>query len=195
MGLVLSTQGTWRMPHIEWHFDKGTGVPYYCEVLGARVAEVEVDGRTGDTRVLHICAAHDGGRVIFPQGALGQMYGGIAQGLGYGLFEEMNFHQGYPQSLNFDGYLIPTALDIPPVEGTFIEMPFAEGPYGAKNMAEPLMIAAAPAVGNAIFQATGRRVRSTPLTMERVLLGHALAPGGAVQQCRTVLGVPAQPGG
>jgi CO/xanthine dehydrogenase Mo-binding subunit len=188
MGLVLSTQGTWRMPKFEWHFETGTGVPYYCYVFGAQVAEVEVDVRTGDTRVLQMWAAHDGGRIIFPQGALGQMYGGIAQGLGYGLLEEMNFHQGYPQSLNFDGYLIPTALDLPPVEGTFIEMPFAEGPYGAKNMAEPLMIAAAPAVGNAIFQATGRRLRSIPLTMERVLLGHALAPGGAVQQCRAVVG-------
>jgi CO/xanthine dehydrogenase Mo-binding subunit len=191
MGLVLSTQGTWSMPKFEWHFDKGTGTPYYCYVFGAQVAEVEVDVRTGDTRVLHMWAAHDGGRVVFPQGALGQMYGGIAQGLGYGLLEEMTFHQGYPQSLNFDGYLIPTALDVPPVEGTFIEMPFAEGPYGAKNMAEPLMIAAAPAVGNAIFQATGQRSRSLPLTMERVLLGHALAPGGAVEQCRVVLGAKA----
>ncbi len=186
MGLVLSTQGTWHMPHIEWHFDKGVGVPYYCYVFGAQVAEVEVDSRTGDTRVLHVWAAHDGGRVIFPQGAVGQMYGGIAQGLGYAHLEEMNFHQGYPQSLNFDGYLIPTALDVPPVEGTFIEVPFAEGPYGAKNMAEPLLIAAAPAVANAITQATGRRVRTLPLTIERVLLGHGLAPGGAVEQCRLV---------
>jgi len=187
MGLVLSTQGRWRMPPFEWHFSTGTGVPYYCYVFGAQVAEVEVDTRTGDLQVLHLWAAHDGGRVVFPQGAQGQMYGGIAQGLGYAHLEEMSFHQGYPQSLNFDGYLIPTALDVPPVEGTFIEVPFAEGPYGAKNMAEPLMIAAAPALANALFQATGQRLRSLPLTMERVLLGHALAPGGAVDQCRVVL--------
>jgi CO/xanthine dehydrogenase Mo-binding subunit len=188
MGLVLSTQGTWHMPQIEWHFDKGTGVPYYCYVFGAQVVEVEVDMRTGDSQVLRVWAAHDGGQVVFPQGAMGQMYGGIAQGLGYARLEEMTFHQGYPQSLNYDGYLIPTALDMPPVEATFIEMPLAEGPYGAKNMAEPLLIAAAPAVANAIFQATGRRSRALPLTIEQVLLGHALSSGGAVEQCRRVAG-------
>jgi CO/xanthine dehydrogenase Mo-binding subunit len=74
------------------------------------------------------------------------------------------------------------------VEATFIEMPLAEGPYGAKNMAEPLLIAAAPAVANAIFQATGRRSRALPLTIEQVLLGHALSSGGAVEQCRRVAG-------
>jgi CO/xanthine dehydrogenase Mo-binding subunit len=120
------------------------------------------------------------------------MYGGIAQGLGYARLEDMTFQNGYPQSLNFDGYLIPTALDIPPVEATFIEVPFAEGPYGAKNMAEPLLIAAAPAVANAIFQATGQRLRALPMTMERVLLGHALTPSGAEQQCRVVLGARPQ---
>ncbi len=116
------------------------------------------------------------------------MIGGIAQGLGYALLEEMNFHQGYPQSLNFDGYLIPTALDMPPVEGAFIETRFPEGPYGAKNMAEPLMIAAVPAIANAIFDATGVRHRAIPITIEQALLGHPLSPGGAEQQCRVVLG-------
>ena len=188
MGLVLSTRGTWNMPHIEWHFDKGTGIPYYCYVFGAQVAEVQVDTRTGEVQVERIWAAHDGGKVIFPQGAEGQMVGGIAQGLGYALLEEMNFHQGYPQSLNFDGYLIPTALDMPPVEGTFIETAFPEGPYGAKNMAEPLMIAAAPAIANAVFHATGMRHHAIPITIEQALLGHPLSPGGAEQQCRVALG-------
>jgi CO/xanthine dehydrogenase Mo-binding subunit len=191
MGLVLSARGTWHMPHIEWHFDRGTGVPYYTYVFGAQVAEVEVDVRTGQTRVVQVWAAHDGGKVIFPQGAAGQMNGGVAQGLGYALLEEMAFHQGYPQSLNYDGYLIPTALDVPPVAGRFIETSFPEGPYGAKNMAEPLLIAAAPAIANAIFNATGGRHRTIPLTLEQVLLGHGLATGGAVEQCRRIAGGPA----
>jgi len=189
MGLVLSAHGTWHMPHIDWHFETGTGVPYYAYVFGAQVADVEVDTRTGQTRVVQVWAAHDGGQVIFPQGAVGQMNGGVAQGLGYALLEEMTFQAGYPQSLNYDGYLIPTALDMPPVEGTFIESSFPEGPYGAKNMAEPLLIAAAPAIANAIFQATGRRQRSVPMTLEQVLLGHPLAAGAPREQCRVVTGV------
>ena len=188
MGLVLSARGTWRMPHIDWHFDQGTGEPYYTYVFGAQVVEVVVDVRTGQARVEAVWAAHDGGKVVFPQGAVGQMNGGLAQGLGYALLEEMTFQRGFPQSLNYDGYLIPTALDVPPVEGTFIESSFPEGPYGAKNMAEPLLIAAAPAIANAVYQATGRRHRTIPLTLEQVLLGHGLATGGAGEQCRIVAG-------
>ncbi len=102
MGLLLSVQGKWSMPHIEWHVETGTGTPYYCYTFGAQVAEVEVDTRIGQVRVLKVWAAHDGGTIVFPQGAYGQMYGGIAQGLGYGLLEEMVYRDGYPQALNFD---------------------------------------------------------------------------------------------
>ena len=187
MGLTLSSYGTWNMPHIEWHFDKGTGIPYYCYVFGAVVAEVEVDQRLGKIDVLNIWMAHDAGKIIFPQGARGQMIGGIAQGLGYGVLEEMKFNQGYPQSINFDGYLIPTALDMPAVKGTFIETHFKEGPYGAKNLAEPMMIGIAPAIANAAFQATGVHNRVTPLSYEQVLLGHDLAQPAPVKRIRVVL--------
>jgi len=188
MGLTLSSYGTWNMPHIEWHFDKGTGIPYYCYVFGAVVAEVEVDQRLGKTDVLNIWMAHDGGKIIFPQGARGQMIGGIAQGLGYGVMEEMKFNQGYPQSINFDGYLIPTALDMPAVKGTFIETHFKEGPFGAKNLAEPMLIGVAPAIANAAFQATGVRNRVTPLSYEQMLLGHDLAQPAPLKRIRAVLG-------
>jgi CO/xanthine dehydrogenase Mo-binding subunit/aerobic-type carbon monoxide dehydrogenase small subunit (CoxS/CutS family) len=187
MGLTLSAHGSWRMPHFEWHFDTGTGTPYYCYVFGAQVAEVEVDTRTGAVNVVQIWQAHDGGKIIFPQGAAGQMVGGIAQGVGYALLEEMNFQRGYPQSLNLDGYLIPTALDAPPVEGVFIETPYAPGPYGARNLAEPMLIATAPAIANAVFHATGVRHRNIPMPLEQVLLGHTLNPGGAEKACRAAL--------
>ncbi|MFZ5918991.1 MAG: xanthine dehydrogenase family protein molybdopterin-binding subunit [Chloroflexota bacterium] len=188
MGLTLSVQGKWRMPHIEWDFDTGAGVPYVCYTFGAQVAEVEVDTLTGQTTVLKIWAAHDGGKIVFPQGAMGQMYGGITQGLGYGLLEQMNFRRGYPQALNFDTYLIPTALDTPEIEATYIETHFPEGPYGAKNLAEPVLVATAPAIANAIYHATGVRHRTLPLTLERVLLGHDLHPTHGEQACRRALG-------
>jgi CO/xanthine dehydrogenase Mo-binding subunit len=187
-GLTLSAHGRWGMPHFEWHFDKGTGTPYYCYVYGAVVAEVEVDPRIGKTDILAIWMAHDAGKIIFQQGARGQMVGGIAQGLGYALLEEMKFNQGYPQSLNYDGYLIPTALDMPKFEGTFIETRFEEGPFGAKNLAEPMMIGVAPAIANAMFQATGVRDRTIPLTFEKTALGHDLNPPTPVKKIRQTLG-------
>jgi CO/xanthine dehydrogenase Mo-binding subunit len=187
MGLTLSVHGRWQMPEIHWDLETGTGTPYYAYTFGAQVAEVEVDTRTGQTRVLKSWAAHDGGKIVFPQGAAGQMYGGIAQGLGYGLLEEMNFERGYPQALNYDTYLIPTALDVPEIEHTFVETSFPEGPYGAKNLAEPVLIATAPAIANAVFHATGVRHREIPLTLERVLLGHSLGPPRGERECRRVL--------
>jgi CO/xanthine dehydrogenase Mo-binding subunit len=189
LGLTLSVQGKWSMPHIEWHVESGTGTPYYCYTFGAQVAEVEVDVRIGQVRVLKVWAAHDGGTIVFPQGAYGQMYGGIAQGLGYGLLEEMTYHQGYPQALNYDEYLIPTSLDVPEIEATYIESEFPEGPYGAKNLAEPVLVATAPAIANAVFHATGVRHHTLPLTLERVLLGHDLHPERGEMACRRALGI------
>ncbi len=188
MGLCLSSHGRWEVPHIHWEFETGTGTAYFAYVFGAQVAEVEVDIRTGETEVLKIWATHDAGKIIFPQGAYGQMYGAIAQGLGYGMLEEWTYHRGYPQSVNFDTYLIPTALDVPEIEGQFIETDFPTGPYGAKNMAEPLLIATAPAIANAIFHATGTRHHELPLTLERVFLGKDLRHTKGQKECRRVLG-------
>ena len=188
MGLTLSVHGKWSMPQVEWHVETGTGTPYYCYTFGAQVAEVQVDTRTGQTEVLKVWAAHDGGRIVFPQGAYGQMYGGIAQGLGYGLLEEIKYHQGYLQSINYDTYMVPTSLDMPEISATFIESSFPEGPYGAKNLAEPVLVATAPAIANAVFHATGTRHYTLPLTLERVLLGHDLQPDKGQSQCRRALG-------
>ena len=163
MGLQLSAQGRWQIRPIEWNFDTGTGEPYFCYVFGAQVAEVEVSRRTGRTRVTRIWAAHDAGKILFPKGALGQMYGGIAQGLGFALMENFRFEDGVPQTLSFTQYRLPRATDVPEIEGTYIQTANAIGPYGAKNLAEPVMIGTAPAIANAFAQATGIRVRSFPL--------------------------------
>ncbi|MCJ7550207.1 MAG: molybdopterin-dependent oxidoreductase, partial [Anaerolineae bacterium] len=113
--------------------------------------------------VSKIWAAHDAGRILFPKGALGQMYGGIAQGLGFALMENFRFKDGVPQTLSFTQYRLPRATDVPEIEGTYIQTAGAIGPYGAKNLAEPVMIATAPAIANAFAQATGIRVRGFPL--------------------------------
>ncbi len=174
LGVELSTTGRWDMPDIHWDMEKGQGKPYNTYSFGAQVVEVEADLGTGKVDVLGIWAAHDGGRLLFPTGAYGQMYGGIAQGLGYGLLEEFTFDKGYPHDTNYDSYLVPTSVDVPEIEAHFVKTKWERGPFGAKNLAEPVMIPTAPALLNAVAQATGRRLHEAPASLERVLLGRQL---------------------
>lgn len=184
MGLILSTHGRWDAPSIHWSLEDGTGKPYFAYHYGAQVAEVTVDMGTGKVSVAGIWAAHNTGTVIFPQGIIGQLYGGITQGIGYALMERVDFDQGYIQATNFDEYLIPTALDVPEIEGHFVQKPFSAGPFGAKNIGEPAMVPTAPAILNAISFTTGRRVRDLPANLERVLLGHDLRQKGSDRACK-----------
>ncbi len=75
-------------------------------------------------------------------------------------------------------------MDVPEITAEFVETPFSKGPYGAKNVAEPSMVPAAPAILNAIYHATGRRVRDLPANLERVLLGKDLTKGGSPKACK-----------
>jgi CO/xanthine dehydrogenase Mo-binding subunit len=184
MGLTLSVQGRWEAPENNWSFEKGQGKPYFAYHFGAQVAEVWVDTGTGKVEVVGYWAAHNTGTVIFPQGALGQLYGGITQGLGYALMERVDYDKGYIQETNFDEYLIPTSMDVPEIISAFVEKPFAPGPFGAKNIGEPAMIPAAPAILNAIYHATGRRIYNLPAGLEQVLLGHDLNRQGSNLACK-----------
>ena len=184
MGVVLSAHGRWNAPENHWSAESGTGKPYFAYHFGAQVSEVNVDTGTGKVEVVGHWAVHNTGKIIFPQGALGQLYGGITQGLGYALLERVDFDNGYIQNTNFDEYLIPTALDVPEIVGAFVEKPFPPGPYGAKNLGEPGMVPAAPAILNAIYHATGRRIRELPANLERILLGHDLRKEGSDRACK-----------
>ena len=173
-GELLTELGWYRAPRVSWDERHGQGNAYFTYVYGCQVAEVEVDTETGYTRVLKITAAHDVGRAINPETVRGQFYGGIAQGLGYALLEEVQQHQGEIKTLNFDEYLIPGSCDMPEIEAIIVENPDGFGPYGAKTIGEPTLEITAPAIANAVAQATGRRVRQLPLDLERVLLGRSL---------------------
>jgi CO/xanthine dehydrogenase Mo-binding subunit len=188
MGLLLSARGRWSAPENHWSFESGSGKPYFAYHYGAQVAEVVVDTGTGKVEVAGLWAVHNTGTVIFPQGAFGQLYGGITQGLGYALIERVDYDRGYIQTTNFDEYLIPTALDVPEIHGAFVEKPFADGPYGAKNLGEPGMVPTAPAVVNAIYHACGQRIRDLPANLERVLLGKDLRREGSSTACKLGLG-------
>jgi aldehyde oxidoreductase len=159
----LAGLGTYDPPTTPLDAD-GQGVPYATYGFAAQIAEVLVDMELGTTKVLHIHAAHDVGRAINPTLVEGQVHGGIAQGLGLALMEE--FLPGRTENLH--DYLIPTTGDMPPVSIHIIEDPDAEGPYGAKGVGEPALIATAPAILSAIRHATGVTIRRIPVLPHRL---------------------------
>ena len=138
---------------------------------------MEVDIATGQVEVLKMTAAHDVGKAINPACLKGQIYGGVMMGLGYGIMEELESEEGYIKNTNFDEYLIPTVKDMPEIIPVIIENPDPHGPYGAKSIGEPTLELGAPAIANAVAQATGKRIRHLPLNLERVLLGYSLRKG------------------
>lgn len=173
-GELLTQLGWYKSPSVSWDEHHGQGDAYFTYVYGCQVAEVEVDTETGYTKVLKITAAHDVGRAINPENVLGQIYGGIAQGMGYALLEDLQHFNGEIKAENFDEYLLVGIKDMPEVEPIIVENPDRYGPYGAKTIGEPTLEMTAPAIAGAVAQATGRRVRELPLDLERVLLGRSL---------------------
>jgi CO/xanthine dehydrogenase Mo-binding subunit len=142
----------------------GQGVPYATYGFSAQMAELDVDLELGTVQVVHVHAAHDVGRAINPTQVEGQIQGGVAQGLGLALMEE--YVSGRTDNLH--DYLIPTVGDVPPITCHIIEDGEPLGPYGAKGVGEPALIATAPAILNAIHDATGVRVTHVPATPDRV---------------------------
>ena len=168
-----------------WDEHNGQGDAYFTFVYGANIAEVEVDTETGKVNVTDFVSVHDVGKAINRGTVLGQFYGGVAMGLGYGLLEELEIENGIPKQLNFDEYLIPTSMDVPKIKAIIVENEDALGPFGAKSIGEPSNELAAPAIINAIYNATGKRIYELPANLERVLLGHKLtrtSERGSVQK-------------
>lgn len=177
-GKPLFGFGWFQSPKTSWDEKTGHGDAYFTFVYGCNVAEVEVDTETGKVDVVDFVACHDVGKAISRGGVLAQIYGGVAMGLGYGLLEEFDLENAVPKQLNFDEYLIPTSMDVPPIKPIIVENEDAAGPFGAKSIGEPANEIAAPAIVNAIYNATGKRVYDLPANLERVLLGHKLTRKG-----------------
>jgi CO/xanthine dehydrogenase Mo-binding subunit len=170
--------GWHKSPPTSWHEEEGHGEAYFTFVYGANAAEVEVDTETGKVDVTDFVSVHDVGKAINRGMVAGQMTGGVAMGLGYGLLEEFDFEDAVPKQLNFDEYLIPTSMDVPRIKTIIVENEDPMGPFGAKSVGEPANELAAPAIVNAIFNATGKRIYELPANLERVLLGHKLTRQG-----------------
>ncbi|MCU0662304.1 MAG: xanthine dehydrogenase family protein molybdopterin-binding subunit [Myxococcota bacterium] len=155
--------GTFRAPQVSWDEETGQGNAYFTWVYGCQVAELEVDEKSGRIRLLSATAVHDVGRAVNPHMLLGQAYGGMAMAIGYALHEKVEIEDGRVKSLNFDTYRIPRAADIPPLRAVFVENPDPLSPSLAKGIGEPTNELLAPAIGNALYRATGERRLVQPL--------------------------------
>ena len=144
---------------------------YIVNSFGAHFAEVEVDTDTGNVRILRYVAAHDSGRILNPRLAANQVEGGVSQMLGFTLSEEMltDPQSGVTLNSSFLEHKSPTILEYPPIEVIFADVVDPIGPYGAKALGEPPSIGPAPAIANAIRDATGVEARDLPLTPDRIL--------------------------
>ena len=138
---------------------------------GAFFAEVEVNTETGKVKVTRFITAIDCGKAVNPMTVEGQLEGGIQQGIGYALTEDyvINKDTGVVESDNYDSYKMPGFLDMPDIEIIIIDKPDPKGPFGAKGVGEPGMVGVAPAIANAIYDAIGVRIKSLPITPEKIL--------------------------
>ena len=142
------------------------------KTFGAHFAQVEVDVRTGEVFVEHVVAVHDIGRVINPLTAASQVEGGVIQGLGFVLSEErvVDRPTGRVLNGNLEGYKVPTIRDVPKITVRFIDDPDTKANnIGAKGLGEPPIIPLPAAVANAVANAIGVRIRTAPITRQRVL--------------------------
>jgi len=137
----------------------------------AHVAEVVVDTLTGEIKLEKIWSVQDVGKVVNPIGLEGQIEGGIAVGLGFAVSEELQIRDGIVENPFFRDYHVFTAPEMPEIDMTWLETDDEEGPLGAKGAAELPTIVVAPAIGNAVYNATGVRFRNPPLTPEKVARG------------------------
>jgi CO/xanthine dehydrogenase Mo-binding subunit len=134
----------------------------------AQVAEVAVDPATGEVTVRHFTTAHDVGTIINPIGHQGQIEGGLIQGLGFALMEEMKTEDGRISTLSLGDFKLPTIKDIPPLTTVILQDPVGPGPFNAKAIGEGSISAVAPAVANAVADACGVRILDLPITAEKV---------------------------
>jgi CO/xanthine dehydrogenase Mo-binding subunit len=158
-----------------YSLDPGTGqvlgerahVAFACAAMKV-VAEVDVD--LGLTRIVWIGTAQDVGRALNPLAVHGQIEGGTAQGIGLALMEEIQTTGGLITNASFTDYLIPTALDVPPIEAVLVEEPEPDGPYGVKGVGEPPTVVSTAAVMSALRDATGRELARVPVKPDDIAL-------------------------
>ena len=172
-GEVLSTCRYEPPPGIIWDDKKYHGEAYPAYAWAVYVAQVAVDTITYSAEVEEFWAVQEVGRVLHPVLAEGQIEGGIAQGIGYAVYEKVVWNSGRMANNQMTNYIMPTAEDVPPIHVFFEQIPFRYGAYGAKGIGELPHDGPAPAILNAIRNATGVPFNSIPLLPEDLFAGLA----------------------
>lgn len=158
-------------PNVFWDDETYRGEAYPAYGWAVHVAQVAVDTITGAAEVEDYWTVQDIGRVLNPVLAAGQVEGGVAQGIGYTLYEKVVWQGGRMANNQMTNYIMPTAEDVPPIHVSFQEVPYAHGGFGAKGVGELPHDGPAPAILNAIRDATGISFHSIPLLPEDILRG------------------------
>ena len=157
-------------PHdLHWDDEHYQGDAYGAYAWAVYVAEVSVDTRTAEIHVDDFVAVQEVGKVINPTLAAGQVEGGVAQGIGFALYENVVWREGRMVNGQMTNYIMPTSMDLPPIRVFFEEIPYARGPAGAKGIGELPLDGTAPAIANAVAHATGADLTHIPITPEVLL--------------------------
>jgi CO/xanthine dehydrogenase Mo-binding subunit len=155
---------TWRhRPTSTLDPETGQGDAHVQFAFAAHRAVVDVDTELGLVKVVEIATAQDVGKAMNPQAVEGQIHGGVAQGLGLAVMEEIQVSDGVVRNPSFTDYLIPTILDMPPLRLDVLELADPHAPYGLRGVGEPPTISSTPAVVAAIRAATGIDLTRVPV--------------------------------
>jgi xanthine dehydrogenase D subunit len=164
---------TFRHPPTELPDENGQGVVHADFAVAGHRAVVDVDPELGMVKVVRVDTAQDVGKALNPQSVRGQIEGGIMQGVGLAIMEELIIEDGVILNPNFTDYLLPTILDAPAVEAVLVEREGSWGPYGAKGVGEPPTISSTAAVAAALRSATGKALTRVPVRPQDIALGDA----------------------
>lgn len=167
-GYTLETSAVFQPRTVTQDADGLSPRSFITYLFASHAAEVLVDTETGEVMVQRVVAVHDVGKAINPQLVEGQIEGGVTQGLGMVLMEEVVRKEGRMMNPNFTDYVLPTPVDVPPIKAVILENPDPAGPFGARGIGEPPLIGTPPAVLGAIYDALGVQVTTLPATGERV---------------------------
>ncbi len=165
-----TVQEQYKQPnYVKWDQEKMHGDAYPAYSWGVNVVEVEVDQATYEVEVKHMWSVYDLGKAIDENIVYGQMDGGQAQSLGYGMLEVMQHKAGHIQQKNLTDYIIPTAADMAQTTNIIMDNPFPLGPYGAKGVGELTLVGGAPALSLAVEMAIQKPMHSIPITPEVIM--------------------------
>jgi len=170
-GLIVMGRGSYDPPSEIADFSKGEGKFAAAYSFGSQIAEIEIDLETGAVTLVKVHSAVDTGFTINPLSLDGQCHGSISHAQGMTLLEQPFFHNGKVLTTSFIDYHIPTSMEAPEISNAFVETIDPDGPYGAKGVCEGYQVPTAPAIVNAIYHATGIRIKEIPVNPGEILKG------------------------